>query len=54
MNEIFAAPPTYQETTFKANITDKHDSEHTIMVGTNQFAPRYPTYAFNPTAPGNM
>ncbi|XP_037038639.1 arrestin domain-containing protein 17 [Bradysia coprophila] len=47
-------PPTYEETTFKANITDKHDSEHTIMVGTNEFAPRYPTYAFNPTAPGNM
>lgn len=54
IDRMSTAPPTYEETTFKANIADKHDSEHTIMVGSDQFAPRYPTYAFNPTAPGNM
>lgn len=45
-----AAPPTFTEGDFKANnIATKDDNEHTRMQ--NDFAPRYPTYAFNPSAP---
>lgn len=48
---IFAAPPTFTESQFKANIVGKNDSEHTRTVGSQQYAPRYPTYSFMPSAP---
>lgn len=48
---LFLAPPSFAESQYKATITDKHDSEHTKIVGANEFAPRYPVYAFTPSAP---
>lgn len=45
-------PPTFAEATFKApNISNKNDSEFTRFVGPSEYAPRYPTYAFTPSAP---
>lgn len=45
-------PPTFAEATFKApNISNKNDSEFTRFVGPAEYAPRYPTYAFTPSAP---
>ncbi|KFB40717.1 AGAP001894-PA-like protein [Anopheles sinensis] len=45
-------PPTFAETAYRApTISGKNDSEHTRLVGGAEYAPRYPTYAFNPTAP---
>ncbi|CAD7093273.1 unnamed protein product [Hermetia illucens] len=46
-------PPTFEESQFKpSTIVDKTDSEHTMIpTGNQDFAPRYPTYAFNPSAP---
>ncbi|EDS30991.1 arrestin domain containing 4 [Culex quinquefasciatus] len=45
-------PPTFAEATFKApNISNKNDSEFTRFVGPADYAPRYPTYAFAPSAP---
>ncbi|XP_059612350.1 arrestin domain-containing protein 17-like isoform X1 [Phlebotomus argentipes] len=44
-------PPTFAESSYKSpSIANKEDNEYTRFVGDN-FAPRYPTYAFNPTAP---
>ncbi|XP_039431432.1 arrestin domain-containing protein 17 [Culex pipiens pallens] len=45
-------PPTFAEATFRApNISNKNDSEFTRFVGPADYAPRYPTYAFAPSAP---
>ncbi|XP_053657586.1 arrestin domain-containing protein 3-like [Anopheles marshallii] len=45
-------PPTFAETSYKApTISGKNDSEFTRIVGGAEYAPRYPTYAFTPTAP---
>ncbi|XP_058825942.1 arrestin domain-containing protein 17 [Topomyia yanbarensis] len=45
-------PPTFAEASFKApNISNKNDSEFTRFVGPSEYAPRYPTYAFTPSAP---
>lgn len=45
-------PPTFSEGQFRANtIVDKQDSEHTKLVGGQDYAPRYPTYQFNASAP---
>ncbi|XP_050089440.1 arrestin domain-containing protein 17-like [Anopheles aquasalis] len=45
-------PPTFAESAYKAStISDKNDSEHTRMIGGVEYAPRYPTYAFTPSAP---
>lgn len=47
---IFSAPPTFTEGDFKATgLRNKDDNEHTRVQ--DEFAPRYPTYAFNPSAP---
>lgn len=47
---IFPAPPTFTEGDFKATgLRNKDDNEHTRVQ--DEFAPRYPTYAFNPSAP---
>lgn len=44
--------PTFSETDFHAKtIKDKEDNEHTRLVGNQQFAPRYPVYNFQPSAP---
>lgn len=45
---FFVAPPMFNETDVKVPISDKGDNEHTQIVGGNQFAPRYPTYASAP------
>lgn len=46
------APPQFVATQFKApKITGDDDSVHTKVVGEVNFAPRYPTFQFNPTAP---
>lgn len=46
------APPQFVETQFRApKITGRDDSEHTKVIGEAEFAPRYPTFQFNPTAP---
>lgn len=46
------APPQFVATQFKApQITGAGDSEHTKVVGEVNFAPRYPTFQFNPSAP---
>lgn len=48
---VFLAPPTFAEGDYKATgIMDKNDSKHTIS-NSDDFAPRYPTYAFGPSAP---
>ena len=40
------------ESQFKADtITGRDDSEHTMAIGGGDFAPRYPTFQFNPSAP---
>ncbi|XP_049277455.1 arrestin domain-containing protein 3-like [Anopheles funestus] len=45
-------PPTFAETAYKApTISGKNDSEFTRIVGGAEYAPRYPTYAFSPSAP---
>lgn len=45
-------PPTFAEGDYKpTSIVDKTDSEHTQIAGGGDFAPRYPTYAFNASAP---
>ncbi|XP_055604276.1 arrestin domain-containing protein 17 [Uranotaenia lowii] len=45
-------PPTFAEAQFRApNITTKTDSKFTRFVGPADYAPRYPTYAFTPSAP---
>lgn len=45
-------PPQFVETQFKApTIAGRDDSEHTHLLGDGQFAPRYPTFQFNATAP---
>ncbi|XP_050070040.1 arrestin domain-containing protein 3-like [Anopheles maculipalpis] len=45
-------PPTFAETSYKApTISGKNDSEFTRIVGGAEYAPRYPTYAFTPSAP---
>ncbi|XP_037948386.1 arrestin domain-containing protein 17 [Teleopsis dalmanni] len=45
-------PPQFVETKFKApKITGQDDSEHTKIIGDGNFAPRYPTFQFNPSAP---
>ncbi|XP_063701127.1 arrestin domain-containing protein 17 [Culicoides brevitarsis] len=41
-------PPTFAESQYKAKILGKNDSEYTR---TQDYAPRYPTYSFTPTAP---
>uniref|UniRef100_A0A1B0GIA7 Putative signal transduction n=1 Tax=Lutzomyia longipalpis TaxID=7200 RepID=A0A1B0GIA7_LUTLO len=44
-------PPTFAESSYKSpSIANKEDTQYTRFMGDN-FAPRYPTYAFNPTAP---
>lgn len=45
--------PTFSETDFHAtSIKDKHDTEHTRLIGNQEsFAPRYPVYTYQPTAP---
>lgn len=37
------APPTYEESEYKAKIADKNDTEHTR--GQTEFAPRYPIFS---------
>jgi hypothetical protein len=46
-------PPNFSESDYHtSSIKDREDNEHTRLVGNNEaFAPRYPTYAFHPTAP---
>jgi len=46
-------PPTFSETDYHAkSIKDKDDNEHTRLVNNQEtFAPRYPVYQFQPTAP---
>lgn len=45
-------PPQFVETRFKApRITGSEDSEYTTVIGGDNFAPRYPTFQFSPTAP---
>lgn len=46
----FPAPPTFAESQYKAPVQDKGD-DHTRISGTVNYSPRYPTYAFNPSAP---
>lgn len=43
-------PPAFAEGQFKSSIVDSQDNEHTQMIG-GDYAPRYPTFQFNPTAP---
>lgn len=43
--------PTFAESQYKGTISDKNDSEYTNFSGNADYAPRYPTYAFNPSAP---
>lgn len=51
LQNSIAAPPTFSESQFKAKILGKNDSEHTRTVGSQEYAPRYPTYSFMPSAP---
>lgn len=45
-------PPTFEEATYKPpTISTQNDSEFTRFVGPAAFAPRYPTFAFAPSAP---
>lgn len=46
-------PPNFSEGDFSAKtIKDREDHEHTRLIGnTETFAPRYPVYTFQPTAP---
>lgn len=46
-------PPNFSESDYTASsIKDRGDSEHTRLVGNNEsFAPRYPVYTFQPSAP---
>lgn len=45
-------PPTFGESDFQAKtIKDSDDSEHTRLMGNQTFAPRYPVYTFQPSAP---
>lgn len=46
----FLAPPTFAESQYKAPVQDKGD-DHTRISGNVNYSPRYPTYAFNPSAP---
>lgn len=44
-------PPQFSESQFRATtLQNKEDSEHTQLLDPN-FAPRYPTFQFNPSAP---
>lgn len=44
-------PPTFAESQSKTtSILDGHDSSHTFLIGP-EYAPRYPTYSFTPSAP---
>jgi len=47
-------PPTFAESQYRAKILSRADSEHTRTIGDSQFAPRYPTFSFTPSAPPNM
>lgn len=45
-------PPTFNEAEYHGKIKDKDDSEHTRLIGNQEtFAPRYPVYTYQPTAP---
>lgn len=46
-------PPNFSESDYTAaSIKDRGDSEHTRLMGNNEsFAPRYPVYTFQPSAP---
>lgn len=45
-------PPTFSEADFHAKIKDRDDNEHTRLVNNQEtFAPRYPVYTYQPTAP---
>lgn len=46
-------PPTFSEAADQArSIKDKDDTEHTRLIGNQEtFAPRYPVYIYQPTAP---
>lgn len=54
-NELYPniPPPSFKEADYLAKtIKDKEDNEFTRLMGNQeQFAPRYPTYTFQPTAP---
>ena len=45
--------PTFSEADFHArSIKDKNDSEFTRLIGNQEtFAPRYPVYTYQPSAP---